>query len=273
VRFMEPDAYQPEAARDVDVVLFHRFVPTADPTHPQLYVYPPAGNALFPVHAHVTDARVLTWNENHSAWRDLRPASAFPIAHTQLVDTPPWAELLLSADSESREIPLAFSGERGGQRIACLTFDLAREHLVRPDNISLLLFLLNVLDWLAPANDGVSLIHTGATETISDLPALPRHVTDPHGVTSESPTDGPFTIEALYAGVYELAVDGTRRRVLANFFDASESDIGRPGREAVMAPIAPAGRGPTPGATFSPWLLAAALVILAVEWLLARKAS
>jgi hypothetical protein len=272
VRFIEPEAYEHATARDADVVLFHRFVPTSDPPRPQLYVYPPAGNPLFPVHAHIANARVLTWNENHAAWRDLRPASAFPIAHTQLVETPPWAELLLSADSASQEIPLAFSGERAGQRIACLTFDLAREHLVRADNISLLLFVLNVLDWLAPARDGVTLVHTGATETITDMPALPRRITDPRGVISEIAGDGPDTIEALYAGLYEIAADGTHRRLLANFFDADESDIGRPAREAVMAPIAPP-RTRAAGASFSTSLLLTALAVLIVEWLLARQAQ
>lgn len=271
VRFIEPAAYHDDAVRTADVVLLHRFVPPSDPPRPQLYVYPPKGNRLFPVHDHVADARVLTWNEDHSAWRDLRPASAFPIGRTQLVDVPPWAELLLSADSTSREIPLAFSGERAGQRIACMTFDLAREHIVRPDNVSMLLFLLNVLDWLSPANDGVSVMHTGDVHTMVDLPTLPRRLTDPRGVTSESAANGAFTVEASYAGIYQLAVDGTRRRLLANFFDANESDIGRPARAAVLPPTAPAERKPMPGATFSAWLLAAALAFLTLEWLLARR--
>lgn len=273
LRFIEPDTYRHEAALDADVVLFHRFVPRTDPPRPQLYVYPPTGNALFPVRAHVTDAQVLTWNEAHATWRDLQPATAFPIGHVQLVDTPPWADLLLSADSARREVPLAFSGERGGQRTACVTFDLAREHLVRPDNISLLLFLLNVIDWLAPASDAALVMHTGATQTITDLPALPRRVIDPHGVTAESAGDGPLMVEALYAGIYQLAVDGTERRLLANFFDAAESDIGRPAREVSIAPNVPARRTAAAGATFSPWLLIAALSFLVVEWMLARRAG
>lgn len=269
--FIEPAAYSDEAARAADVVLLHRYVPAADPPRPQLYVYPPAGNRLFPVHDHIADARVLTWNEQHSAWRDLRPASAFPISRTQLVDVPPWADLLLSGDSAAREIPLAFSGERGGQRIACITFDLAREHLVRPDNVPMLLFFLNLLDWLAPAHDGARVLHTGETHTLVDLPALPRRLTDPRGTVSESPPGGAFTIEAPYAGLYQLALNGTRHRLLANFFDATESDIGRPARESVLPPAPPAERKPVPGSTFAPWLLAAALAFLTVEWLLARR--
>jgi hypothetical protein len=271
LRFVEPAAYRPDVLRDADVILFHRFVPDRDPPRPQLYVYPPSGNSLFPVHAHVSEAQVLTWDETHPIWRDLRPATAFPINRAQLVDTPVWADVLLSADSGAREIPLAFSGERAGQRTACVTFDLAREHLVQPDNTSLLLFVLNVIDWLAPPDTATVVMQTGTTVTMADLPVLPRRITDARGVMSEIPADGPFTFEALHVGVHQLAVNGTRRRILANFFDATESDIGRPGREIAVAPSASVHRAAAAGPTFSPWLLLTAVALFAVEWALARQ--
>lgn len=272
LRFLAPARYRPDAALDADVVLFHRFVPDVEPPRARLYVHPPGDNLLFPSHGHLSDVALLNWNESHAVMRTLPPLAPFPFARAQRLEAPAWADVLLSGRAGEVELPLAFAGERDGYRTACVTFDLAREQMLRADKVGLLLFFLNLLDWLAPRDETTLAVRTGAVQTWEDLPFLPRRVTDPRGQVTDLPEETVLSIEALYAGEYEIVFNGTRRRLLANLFDAAESDIGRPVHEAAVG-VRPAAPGKPAGGSghLAPWLYAAALGLFACEWLVALR--
>ena len=269
---VQPVDYHRALSANPDVVLFHHLTPDTDPERPALYLYPPTENPMFPVRSEASEVSILGWNEQHAVMRGLSPLPPFPLARVQILDVPPWGEVLLSSRSGDREIPLAFAGLRNGRRTACIAFDLQREHLVGADSVPFLLLLLNLLDWLAPEDASVTVLTTGAVHTLDRLPAHPRRVIDPHGVTSSFPANGPLTIEAVDAGEYEIEADGTRARLFANFFDVAESDIGRPMKEPAnsVPPLGGAQR-PAGGAPLSPWLYALAAGLFVVEWLVAAR--
>src|SRR5262249_1989858 len=146
-----------------------------------LYLSPGRGNALFDVDGQAGDVSVLDWNEDHPAVRGLRPELAFPLRHAAILSLGPPLESLLTGRAAGRDIPLAFAGELDGHRIAGLSFDLGEERLFAADNVDLLLFFLNLLDWLAPADPAVALVRTGSIEMIEDLPDVAPRVIDPHG--------------------------------------------------------------------------------------------
>jgi hypothetical protein len=207
--------------------------------------------------------------------KGLEPVVPQPIRHVAVLDLPKWAEPLLTSRSNAKDLVLAFAGERNGTRTACLAFDLPREHLLSSESTNWLLLFLNVLDWLAPSVDPVSIVRTGDVQLMENLPKLQRRVVDPEGRGQLHAADGALALEAVQAGIYQISVNGSRYRVLANLFDPEESDIGRSselpphiaavtGKQAVRVPA---------GSTFSSWLYLLALLALLAEWTISTRTS
>lgn len=268
-----PDAYDPETAAKADVVIFHRFVPPASPAAPALYVDPPARNPLFAVAGDVHGVEVLDWNDQHPAVAALRPLTALPIQRARVILPAEWQEPLLLSRTREREFPLAFAGELHGHRLACIAFDLEGERLLSSDNVNFLLFFLNLVNWLAPPSSDVTTVTTGTVLPLAGLPAGAVTVTDPRGRQHDLGEGDHATLEALTAGEYRIHADGVTRAVYANFFDPSESDIGRDregptavGREQAIPRGRSAAPASTPGTEFGWWLFAMAAALLVIEW-------
>jgi hypothetical protein len=271
IAFVAPADYR--GAVGADVVVFHRVAPPFPPDAASLYIAPDGPASPFAVRGAFTSVPILDWNARHAVLAGLRPELPFALAAAQDIDVPVWADPILTARADGREIALAAVGERDGHRRAALAFDLASETLLRADHVNLLLVFLNLLDWLAPADDAVHIVRTGDVEVVDHLPALPRRIVDPHGQESTLPPDTSASIDAEYAGEYRVAADGTSVRVFANFIDAEESDIGRATQStsAAPAPHAGAGAAQRPLRGIGSWLYAAAAALLLLEWFAARR--
>ncbi len=271
-QFVGPEDYGADGGA-ADIVLFHRVAPDTPPEGATLYVFPATGNAAFAVGGLASQLEILDWNQDHPALRGLRPEVPFPLSSVQLVELPTWADALLSSRSGGSEVPLAFAGERAGKRTATIAFDLATDNLLSADHVNLLLFFLNLLDWLAPPDVSVTLLRTGDVEVVTDLPSNPRRVVDPRAQLSTFPANGPLAVEALYAGEYRIGANGTERRLFANFIDGGESDIGRPARAPFEAPTRSSAyrKRPLPGTRFGMWIYALAATLLVVEWFVAMR--
>jgi hypothetical protein len=272
VEFFAADAYT--VATGADLVIFHRVAPPLPADTPSLYVLPlPAEGNPFTVRGQPRDVSLLDWDVRHPVLRDLRPELPFPLRAVEDIDVPVWADRLLAARADGRDLALAFAGEADGQRRAVLAFDLARDDLLGADHVNLLLFFLNLLDWLTPSEDAVRIMHTGDVEIVDRLPVRTRHVVDPRNRTIELPADRSVAIDAAFAGEYRVAANGTAVRVFANFADSEESDIGR----AKSGYIAPEPRtyrrsqAPTPPHGLARWLYAIAAALLLLEWMVARR--
>lgn len=276
---IDPETFAAGTAQPADVFIFHRFVPDVGLATNALYIYPPPGNRLFPVATEATNIEVLDWNAHHPALQSLRPLAALPLQRARVMTPPAWSDILLWSRTAEREFPLAFAGEHDGRRFACITFDLEAERLLSSDNVSVFLFFMNLLSWLAPDGGDARVVHTGDVQSFGNLSGEPLRVQDPRGnvytVTGEPPT-----VEPLFAGAYRVGVDGTAQTLLANFFDPEESDIGRPSREPPIFPQSPASAAapernvPNPSsAGFGWWLYCGAAGLCLFEWLAARRAS
>jgi hypothetical protein len=201
-----------------------------------------------------------------------------PLQRARILSPPPWSEVLLWSRNAEREFPLAFAGEDQGHRVACITFNLENERLLSSDSINLFLFFTNLLNWLAPQGEAVTVVRTGEVASVADLSGGPLKLRHPDG-TTEMLAAGQRTIQPRLAGEYQISVDGTRRALLANFFDPVESDIGRSGKEPPLPPQTirfGAGRNPQAvqarnGQEFATWLYYAAGALFLLEWALARR--
>ena len=271
--FAAPADYAGDAG--ADVVLFHRVAPPFPPDAASLYIAPTGATSPFAVRGTFNWVPILDWDASHPVLAGVRPELPFALAAAQDLDVPAWAAPLITARADGHEIALAIAGEHDGHRRAALAFDLATDNLLSADHVNLLLVFLNLLDWLAPVETGVRVARTGDVEVIDHLPAQPHHLTDPRGRESVLPADTSARIDLAYAGEYRIAGDDDTVRVLANFMDAEESDIGRatqstsapPPRRAESTPT----QGPPRGA--GAWLYAVAAALMVVEWLAARRST
>jgi Ca-activated chloride channel family protein len=280
LQVVRPEDFHPEQAQHAAVAIFHRVVPEVQPPVNALYIYPPADNPIFPASGDATSVEVLDWNTHHAALQSLRPLASLPLQRARIVSAPDWSQTLLWSRTIEREFPLAFAGQLDGQRVACITFDLEAERLLSTDNVNFFLFFMNLLGWLTPEQNDATVVHTGEVYTLGQLPAQPVRVRDPRGTILTLPANQ-TTLEPLFAGEYRISTDGTSRRLLANFLDPVESDIGRGSKEPPMAPtsVQPADAVPlkpvrrVPQNDYSAWLYAAALVLFVTEWAAARRSG
>jgi von Willebrand factor type A domain/Aerotolerance regulator N-terminal len=276
IQTVSPDAYTKAAAAAADVVIFHRFVPRTPPAAAALYIDPPRDNPLFAVSGEAHGVEVLDWNDRHPAIGSLQPLATLPIQRARTILPADGFEPLLLSRTAEREFPLAFAGIQQGRRVACIAFDLEAERLLSSDSVNFLLFFLNLVDWLAPAPAGAITVATGTVVPLGGLPHVPTKAIDPHGQTLDLGDGGHASLETLTAGEYRISAAGVTRTVYANFFDPTESDIGRAGKEpAAPLPVhvADAARmaAAAPGAEFGWWLVAFAAGVLLVEWLVAMR--
>ncbi|MBI3785584.1 MAG: BatA domain-containing protein [Deltaproteobacteria bacterium] len=259
-------------AQSFDLAIFHGVAPRPWPDMNALFIYPPADNDLFPANGDATNVEVIDWNSRHAALQGLHPLAALPLQRARILNPPAWSQVLLWSRNADREFPLALAGERDGHRIACLTFDLAAERLLSSDNVNFLLFFLNLVDWLAPNSSDATMVRTGDAYLTADHSKLPVRVRDPRGVVSDL-APGQVGLTPYLVGEYEIS-DGIRQRLLANFFDPVESDIGRPSPEVTVFPAAmPAAVAPAAvlPPDFGHWFYAAAACLLLLEWFVARR--
>ncbi len=286
-----PTAYTEEAARAADIVIFHRWAPKAPPAESTLYIFPPTQGSPFSSHGEEAGLELLDWNAEHAAMRGLQLLLDRPLQRVRVVEPPPGSEILLRSRSTTREVALVFAHESAAQRLACLSFDLEAEQMLRTDNTSFLLLFLSLLDWLAPQADDVIVVRTGEAVNLGfagaaklvdprgqeqDIQASDASGTsDNSGTSGTAGTSGTSLIEPLLAGVHELRTASSKRTLLATFADARESDIGRTmeptGRvQAAQAASLVTAAAP-PADSFEMWLWLAAAVLLLVEWWFATR--
>jgi hypothetical protein len=274
---LDPQRFSAEQARRAGVVIFNRFVPASQPPTNALYIYPPKDNPLFPVAADAENVEVVDWNAHHPVLQSLRPLTALPLQHARILSPPAWSDVLLWSRDLEHQFPLAFAGEDQGHRVACITFNLESERLLSSDTMNLFLFFVNLLGWLAPGGDAVTVVSTGEVAAVPEMPDGPMRLQDPNG-RIEMLAAGQRIIQPRFAGEYQLTVDGTRRALFANFFDPVESDIGRSGKEPPLPPhVVPAiARNPQAAQTsdrqeYATWLYYAAAALFLLEWAAARR--
>jgi len=232
---LTPDAFSSAEIRPQDVVLFHQVVPSSTVLANSLYVFPQPQNPLFPAVAEAEDVSILDWRQEHEILQNLHYVDALPLKKARVLALPSWAQVLISSRTKNSEVPLAFTGEKDGHRVACLAFDLGEGNLTNSDNMTLLLLFLNTMRWLFPADPATpTLVPTGEAFFLppgagpDSLRLLP-----PQGEEQKIDTD---VIEVDHVGEYRLSGSRYRTTLYANLFDEHESDIGR--RDDDSQPVA-----------------------------------
>ena len=166
-------------------------------------------------------------------------------------------------------IPIAGIGRAAGGAAGVLAFDVRDHLLLAPDHLDALVLTVDLMKQLTAPRD-IVVVPTGADVSVAATGSA--RVTQPDGSVRTVTADkwGRVRIRPMQAGRYTVESGAATTQVLANYYDASESDLAaKPQAEA----IAPAERraatsNPQSAKQVQPLtfiLIALALLALAIE--------
>lgn len=185
--------------------------------------------------------------------------------------TASWGQPLVLAQGG----PLLIVGERGGYRIAMLTFDLRDSDL--PLQVAFPILMANLTSWLNPgrAFDTPANLQPGDPVTLTPGASTTRIlVQKPDGSTWSEDTEGELILftETTQIGLYQVVLqDGAGERPAGSFavnlFNGTESAAAP--RETIQLAAQTVGAAAESNVSqweLWPWLAALAFIILIVEW-------
>jgi hypothetical protein len=240
-------------------VLFHLTAPETLPPTNAAFILPPEGNTLFPFGKAASRPAITQWTAAHPLTSYVTFSLLSP-AYAQAFLPMSWCKPVISATVG----PLVLAGERDGRRYVAVGFDLFP--YLGKQNLPTSILTLNLLGWLADQAGQPPSLKTGATLTLAAVSASVRL---PSGEML-NPTGS--TVSLKKQGVYTITENGSERRIAVNLANAEESRLGRPLSLTSIAPPAPVAPETT-GQPLWPWLLIAALFLLGLEWVIARRAG
>jgi len=152
-----------------------------------------------------------------------------------------------------------------------MAFDIRNHRLLDPDMTELLVLAVGMVrELLAPeqlhivaTGDSVAIRSDGPAEVIAPDRAHSRAVADASGMLHVRPT---------LAGEYQVITGERRVAILANYFDAAESDIGITRTPVITTTTAPGSPGPALSSRETPATQEILLLALALTALMAETA-
>jgi Ca-activated chloride channel family protein len=273
-----PDAYAPSDSFRLTVL--DAFMPKQLPPG-SLLIFAPPDSPLVPVSgtfAYPTIGQISV-NDPLLRFVDL---SKVNVAQAQRIIAPSWARVLVRSTTGD---PLIMAGETDGRRIVVVAFDLHQSDL--PLQVAFPILTANLVEWLQPPTSVDAPPQLGAGDPISirALPEADEIVVTPPGAGSRSTTLKP-SAQVSFAGTDALGVYSVQQmakgkalndpeRFAVNLFSRDESDI-TPRPDLAFTgtiPAEPTGQQAARPLEIWPWLLAASLLILALEWWFYNRAG
>ena len=265
--------FKPEMLDQADAVVFGELPSPAPPLDGRSYaILAPADGGPVRFGAEVKGPEVLGWRRTHPTQRFVEWDGVVVARARAVAD-----QGGLAAIVEGTSGPLVLAGERGGGRVVQLAFQPLESDL--PLRVAWPVFLLDTVGWLAEqaadVDSGRILAAGQAFVRRVPLSVPPEQVTvvGPDGPVEVDVADGVLRVhETTRPGVYRVTIAGVESAFTANALSVAESRI-LP-RESLSF-----GGGATPGLALAradagvgqreawPWIAAAALVVLLVEWL------
>jgi hypothetical protein len=289
-----PDApsSNPAISPSAHLTIFDAYVPVTAtlPEGNLLFIAPPSSTEVFSVTGRVdqpTPRAVVSAGDAVQdpllAYVDMGSVSVLQAVR---VSTPVWARPVVVGHTAQGSTPLFWAGERGGQRVALLAFDLRHSDL--PLQVAFPVLLANLASWLAPAggSDLEAATGPGAMVAFSLPPDVESagqgsvRVVRPDGSRAQVVVqEGQALLsDTGQLGVYEVGWGEEGGALFAvNLFSPQESDI----QPADNLPLAGTGGDETAGldsgrAARREWwrpLAFLALGLFVAEWLVYHRAT
>lgn len=255
---------------DADLIVLDGWLPDPLPEADLLIIDPPGSSEAFSVAGSFRPADISQVADPILAFVDF---SSVAFREAVSIEDAPWARPLVQSGGR----PLLLAGERDGQKIAILSFDLRDSDL--PLKIDFPILIANLMDWFAPASiiDTRGDIRPGDPVSIRLSPAITQlRVTAPGGDITRLPSAGEGALaftETAEVGIYRVELlDGLEvddsTAFAVNSFIPGESAIAP--RESIIigeAAVSPAEADDDEGwIELWPLFAGLALALLALEW-------
>jgi Ca-activated chloride channel family protein len=248
-----------------DLYVFDGWLPPGGIPQPALIVDPPAGLGPVPVSGQIDPGEVLPGNPQDRILQDVDLQDVHVQSAGAVRTVPPGWRAVIAAAAD----PLLLVRE-GGQPEAVLTFDLHHSDL--PLRAAFPILIQNLLQYLMPGGFENQVFPLGQPVNLQvESGTRSVQVVTPDGRTVALPSPStPFT-DTTRPGVYTVRqrlASGTRvSRFVVQLQDPSISRIAPGAAPLVQAASRPAGPAPRGTLEIWPWLVAAGLGALLLEWL------
>jgi hypothetical protein len=202
-----------------------------------LLIYPPQNKGGVPAAKGISVYGTLARVDLH---RDSIGGSgageSLTLGATRIVTIPEWMDPIATASGAGhRSIPVAAIGHASGGAFGLIAFDLPNHLLLAPDHLDALILTVDLLKQLTAPPD-VQIVSTG---DYASVPAIgTARITEPSGNVRVAAPDrfGRVRIRPLQVGRYTIESGPLKTQVLANYYDATESDLGAKPAAAATAP-------------------------------------
>ena len=231
----DPAKYAAQSdAKPFDLVIMHDcYVPAVKGASTLLIYPPPAAKSGLGISVKGTlasaDIRADATDESPGI-------ESLTLGATRVVAVPEWMDLLSTATGPSHSsIPLAAIGRAAGGPVGVIAFDVRDHLLLAPDHLDALVLTVDLIKQLTAPRD-ILIVSTGADVSV---PATgTAKVTQPDASMRTVTPDkwGRVRIRPMQAGRYALESGGQTTQVLANYYDADESDLGAKPQPEASAP-------------------------------------
>jgi hypothetical protein len=226
-------------AKPLDLVVMHNCYLPAVKAESTLLIYPPqaAKNAQYAAGIGISVNGTLASADIRGDAMGGSPAvESMALDATRVVAIPEWMDLLATATGPAHSsIPLAAAGRAARGPVGVLAFDVRDHLLLAPDHLDALVLTVDLVKQLTAPRD-ILIVSTGADVSV---PATGiARVTQPDASVRTVTADkwGRVRIRPLQAGRYTVESGGQATQVLANYYDAAESDLGAKPQAEASAP-------------------------------------
>ena len=230
----DPAKYVPPAnaagaeAKPLELAVMHDCYLPAVKAASTLLIYPPqaAKGARYPAGIGINvDGTIATADIRSDPSGESAGDESLILGATRIVAVPEWMDLIATATGTGHaSIPLAAIGRAADGPVGVLAFDVRDHLLLAPDHLDALVMTVDLIKQLTAPPDTL-IVSTGADVSV---PATgTARVTQPDANVRTVTADkwGRVRIRPMQAGRYTVESGGVTTQVLANYYDAVESDL------------------------------------------------
>ncbi len=273
VETADPASYRPappagaEAAKPYELVVMHDAIAPEIAASSALLIYPPpAAIAARPRYGISVEGTVPGAQISDDLTGIASGAKAMGLESTRVIALPDWIEpIAMAATGGHPPFPAAAIGHSADGKVGVIAFDIRNHMLLAPDHLDALVVTVDLVKQLTVPH-AVEIVPTGSYLSV---PAVKlARVTQPDGLVREVAADkwGRARIRPMQAGRYQVESGSFKTEVLANYYDATESDLAlKRGAQDASSEVSSTAASANPAREVRPLLIVlAALALLAL---------